>query len=288
MSFVPVSVTFDINTVDNLRRIVLTLTSAQESDGSETWTINFQVWERADFRTTFKLLVVFRSISMRRIPRARTLAQRDFAPPNGRRPSSPQRRSRQSAYIDEEAIEEVRDQVEKIVRADSRSRYSSPHARIPASGKGKMGTVAAVRCRQYKLGNVCPRFSRQYLRTWGALSEFLNSARMPTRFWRGWDYVFIGYDTGDVKTYLDISALICGAWRRAAAGDPPTIRNMIAWPFSVTRLGTLGIRQALCANSIHGANMLRKVHSVTLFGSPLNGSPLAPWLPPLISRSAKR
>jgi hypothetical protein len=40
-------------------------------------------------------------------------------------------------------------------------------------------------------------------------------------------------------------------------------------------LGTLGIRQALCATATHGAPLLRSLHSVTLFGSPLNGSKLA-------------
>jgi len=120
-------------------------------------------------------------------------------------------------------------------------------------------------------------FRGNYLRTWGALSEYLEQHADADPDLGGWDYVFIGYDTGDVKTYLDISALICGAWRRAAAGDPPYHQRYDRLALFGHSLGTLGIRQALCANSTHSADMLQRLHSVTLFGSPLNGSPLAPF-----------
>jgi hypothetical protein len=40
-------------------------------------------------------------------------------------------------------------------------------------------------------------------------------------------------------------------------------------------LGTLGIRQVLCASATHGGPLLDAIHSVTLFGTPLNGSPLS-------------
>jgi hypothetical protein len=40
-------------------------------------------------------------------------------------------------------------------------------------------------------------------------------------------------------------------------------------------LGTLGIRQFLCATSVHETHISKVLHRVTLFGTPLNGSPLA-------------
>jgi hypothetical protein len=118
-------------------------------------------------------------------------------------------------------------------------------------------------------------FRGNYLRTWGALSEFLDQRADSDPLLGAWDYVFIGYDTGDVKSYLDIAALICTGWRRAAEGEPPYDHPYQKLALFGHSLGTLGIRQALCANSTHSAELLKKLHSVTLFGSPLNGSKLA-------------
>ena len=119
-------------------------------------------------------------------------------------------------------------------------------------------------------------FRGNYLRTWGALSEFLNQRADSDPTLSAWDYVFIGYETADVRTYLDISALIVSAWRQATAGEPPYNQKYDRLALFGHSLGTLGIRQALCANATHGGDMLKKLHSVTLFGSPLNGSKLAP------------
>ena len=117
-------------------------------------------------------------------------------------------------------------------------------------------------------------FRGNYLGTWGALAEFLEKRADSDATLREWDYIFLGYNTGDVKTYLDISALICTGWRKASAGEEPYCQRYDSLALFGHSLGTLGIRQALCANSIHGGDLLRKVHSVTLFGSPLNGSKL--------------
>jgi hypothetical protein len=119
-------------------------------------------------------------------------------------------------------------------------------------------------------------FRGNYLRTWGALPEFLEQHADSDSILSTWDYVFIGYETGHVKTYLDISSLICGESRRAVAGEPPYNQNYQKLALFGHSLGTLGIRQALCANATHGGGgILQRLHSVTLFGSPLNGSKLA-------------
>jgi hypothetical protein len=43
-------------------------------------------------------------------------------------------------------------------------------------------------------------FRGNYLRTWGALSDFLEQRADADPVLAGWDYVFVGYDTGEVKT----------------------------------------------------------------------------------------
>lgn len=119
-------------------------------------------------------------------------------------------------------------------------------------------------------------FRGNYLRTWGALPDYLANSSDSAPF-DDWDYVFLGYDTGSVQAYLDIASLICGAWRNAAAGAPPYGQQYDRFALFGHSLGTLGIRQALCASATHGAPLLSSLHSVTLFGSPLNGSRLASW-----------
>ena len=118
-------------------------------------------------------------------------------------------------------------------------------------------------------------FRGNYLSTWGKIPELLEKHADSDRDLANWDFLFMGYSTSDVETYLDIASLICTNWRRAAAGESPYRTGYDRLALFGHSLGTLGIRQALCATSTHGGPMLDAVHSVTLFGTPLNGSRLA-------------
>jgi len=118
-------------------------------------------------------------------------------------------------------------------------------------------------------------FRGNYLATWGRIPELLVSNADGDADFRSWDYLFLGYSTSDVATYLDIAALICTAWRHAEDGDPPHRVKYTKLALFGHSLGTLGIRQALCASAAHGGALLAAIHTVTLFGTPLNGSPLA-------------
>ena len=118
-------------------------------------------------------------------------------------------------------------------------------------------------------------FRGNYLSTWGSIPELLRDHADSDPILAPWDYLFLGYSTRAIATYLDISALICTTWRRAAAGDPPHRASYQKLALFGHSLGTLGIRQALCASSAHGGPLLGALHTVTLFGTPLNGSPLA-------------
>lgn len=118
-------------------------------------------------------------------------------------------------------------------------------------------------------------FRGNYLATWGKIPQLLEEQADRDSDLGPWDFLFLGYSTKDVATYLDIAALISTAWRRAAAGDAPHRQSYTSLALFGHSLGTLGIRQVLCAPSTHGGPLLDALHSVTLFGTPLNGSPLA-------------
>src|SRR4051794_28107042 len=117
-------------------------------------------------------------------------------------------------------------------------------------------------------------FRGNYLRTWGGLPDYLVKTANPTPF-DDWDYLFLGYDTAQVKTYLDIASFICENWRSALHGLWPYEQKYERFALIGHSLGTLGIRQALCATATHEAPLIESLHSVTLFGSPLNGSKVA-------------
>lgn len=118
-------------------------------------------------------------------------------------------------------------------------------------------------------------FRGNYLATWGRIPELLQNRADDDPDLRAWDYLFVGYATRDICTYLDIAALICTAWRRAEAGEAPHRARYTKLSLFGHSLGTLGIRQVLCATATHDGQLLKALHSVTLFGTPLNGSPLA-------------
>ena len=118
-------------------------------------------------------------------------------------------------------------------------------------------------------------FRGSYLTTWGRLPQMLRERADGEPAFASWDYLFIGYDSRAVDTYLDISRLLLSHWRLAAAGNHPFKRAYSRLALFGHSLGTLGIRQMLCAWSDQEPDMTSSIHSITLFGTPLNGSTLA-------------
>jgi len=118
-------------------------------------------------------------------------------------------------------------------------------------------------------------FLGDYLTTWGRLPELLSQNAQSDSALADWDYLFIGYPTRKVTSFLDIARLIATQWEKAAQGKPPYGGNYKKFALFGHSLGTLGIRQLLCAGSMHPSQMLNMLQSVTLFGTPLNGSILA-------------
>jgi len=57
MGCTPLSVDLEVHTHDQLRKILFGLKKACNNDGTETWTIDFEVDERASITATFDLLV---------------------------------------------------------------------------------------------------------------------------------------------------------------------------------------------------------------------------------------
>jgi len=118
-------------------------------------------------------------------------------------------------------------------------------------------------------------FIGNYLSTWGSLPTLLVNSADDDIDLAQWDYLFLGYSTRRVDTYLDIADLIATAWRRAVGGEPPHRHAYSSVALFGHSLGTLGIRQVLCDTANHRNGILSTLHSVTLFGTPLNGSRLA-------------
>ena len=118
-------------------------------------------------------------------------------------------------------------------------------------------------------------FEGGYLSTWGRLPDLLREHADGHAPFVDWDYLFAGYGTGNVSTFLDVAHVICSRWKDAATGVLPLNRRYTRLALFGHSLGTLGIRQALCAWSVQPSGMATALHSVTLFGPPLNGSRLA-------------
>jgi len=118
-------------------------------------------------------------------------------------------------------------------------------------------------------------FRGNYLTTWGSLSQMLHADADNQAVFADWDYLFVGYDTGQVATYLDIAKVVWGQWSKASQGERPYNRNYDRLALLGHSLGTLGIRQALLAHAAQPKNFLSALHGVSYFGSPINGSPLA-------------
>jgi hypothetical protein len=118
-------------------------------------------------------------------------------------------------------------------------------------------------------------FLGNHLTTWGRLPELLEQHAQDDQVLMHWDFLFVGYPTRKIATYLDIAKLIATQWEKAANGKAPFEGTYIRLALLGHSLGTLGIRQLLCAGVLQPPAMLKALHSVTLFGTPLNGSPLA-------------
>jgi hypothetical protein len=113
------------------------------------------------------------------------------------------------------------------------------------------------------------------LTTWGKIPELLQIHADADPDFASWDYLFLGYSTRDVTTYLDIASVITTSWGRAMRGEAPYRGSYDKLALFGHSLGTLGIRQFLCASSVHEVPLEKVLHKVMLFGTPLNGSPLA-------------
>lgn len=119
-------------------------------------------------------------------------------------------------------------------------------------------------------------YTGDYLGTWGRLPQMLHEEADEHPPLDDWDYVFLGYRTRSVECCLDIARRLATKLAKAHAGDSPYRVPYTRFALLGHSLGTLGIRQLLCAQVLHTpANLLEHVHSVTLFGTPVNGSPLA-------------
>ena len=118
-------------------------------------------------------------------------------------------------------------------------------------------------------------FSGGYLNTWGRLGDLLYQLDEQDSDFAPWDYAFVGYDTGNVTTYLDICNRLATEWILARQGSPPYRCSYTRFALFGHSLGTLGIRQFLCRWLLEKPDVHQQISSVTLFGTPLNGSPWA-------------
>ena len=114
-----------------------------------------------------------------------------------------------------------------------------------------------------------------YLSTWGDLAQYLEIHADTHDVFREWDYLFLGYETYSVSSLLDIAELVAERWSKASRGEPPFEQQYEKLALVGHSLGTLGIRQLLCALSIQPNGLLTAIKKVLLLGSPMNGSPLA-------------
>ena len=117
----------------------------------------------------------------------------------------------------------------------------------------------------------------EHLSTWGDLAKYLEHHADEEGVLEDWDYLFVGYETYSLGSLLDIARIIASQWKKASRGQRPFKHAYKALSLVGHSLGTLGIRQLLCAVSEHPEGMLRALHCTLLFGSPLNGSPLATY-----------
>ncbi len=119
-------------------------------------------------------------------------------------------------------------------------------------------------------------FRGSYLSTWGELANFLYQHADTDNALAEWDHLFLGYETYSIGSYLEISDILASQWRKASTRAPPFDQNSYSkLALFGHSLGTLAIRQLLCAISEQPEGMIQALKATVLFGSPLNGSSLA-------------
>lgn len=118
-------------------------------------------------------------------------------------------------------------------------------------------------------------YGGNYLTTWGDLSDWLHQHADGDAALKGWDFLFVGYSSGAVQSFLDIASVIREHWERASQGAAPFDKPYEKLALFGHSLGTLGIRQLLCSTCDYPTGSCYPLKAVVLFGSPLNGSPLA-------------
>jgi pimeloyl-ACP methyl ester carboxylesterase len=118
-------------------------------------------------------------------------------------------------------------------------------------------------------------FQGNYLSTWGSLPDLLKDGALQDTVFGSWDFLFLGYKTTSIDSFLDIADRIFTEWDAAAQGIGIYQRPYERYALIGHSLGTLGIRQALCASALQPSDFLSRLHAVILFGTPVNGSFLA-------------
>jgi hypothetical protein len=119
-------------------------------------------------------------------------------------------------------------------------------------------------------------FRGSYLSTWGELANYLTEYADNDPKLARWDYLFVGYETYSIGTFMAIAGVIASHWERASTHQPPFDRNAYKeLAIFAHSLGTLGVRQLLCAIAMQPEGMAQALNKAVLFGSPLNGSHLA-------------
>jgi triacylglycerol esterase/lipase EstA (alpha/beta hydrolase family) len=115
-------------------------------------------------------------------------------------------------------------------------------------------------------------FYGNYLSTWGKIPDLIHTYADTDAVCAEWDFLFVGYNTNTVDTYLDIAAVLSTQWQKARQGSAPFTQAYEQVALFGHSLGTLGIRQLLCARSAQPDGHLNDLKTVVLFGTPLNGS----------------
>ena len=64
-------------------------------------------------------------------------------------------------------------------------------------------------------------FLGDHVTTWGRLPEMLRENTLSEPLLASWDFLFLGYSTRQIASYLDIARLIATQWTKASTGRVP-------------------------------------------------------------------
>jgi pimeloyl-ACP methyl ester carboxylesterase len=101
-------------------------------------------------------------------------------------------------------------------------------------------------------------FRGDYITTWGELNKLLATYADDDELLRDWDFLFLGYRTKAMNTYLDISKILRSKFNAALKGESPFNHPYERFALFGHSLGTLGIRQFLCQSDGYGDKAWRK------------------------------